>query len=140
MPALRPAYLALAVALLSGCGDPSTVEGRVSTPTSSVSPSAATSAAPTSTLPAGVDQVVTVTVRDGKVVGGARRVHVERRSVVRLVVSSDVADQVHLHTYDKKVDVKAGGTATLTFTASIPGVFTVELESRHLTLVRLQVQ
>ena len=35
------------------------------------------------------------------------------------MVTSSVADEVHLHGYDK-VDVRANGTATLTFTATIP--------------------
>ncbi len=59
---------------------------------------------------------------------------------MQLVVTSDVADEVHLHGYDKSVDVTAGGTATLTVLAKIPGVFEVELESRKLVLTQLQVQ
>lgn len=37
--------------------------------------------------------------------------------------TSAVADEVHLHGHDEKVDVPANGTATLTFTATIPGIF-----------------
>lgn len=126
--------------LLAGCadGDPSTVEVPNATPTASTPVSVP--ASPTSTLPAGVDQVVRITVRDGRVVGGAQRVKVRLGDVVRLVVTSDVADEVHLHTYDERADVAAGGTATVTFTASIPGVVEAELEEHGLTLVRLQVQ
>ena len=143
MPALRPLGLVLALALLSACGDddPTFATPTATAPaTVSSTPTATAPASPTSTLPPGVDQLVSVTVRDGKVVGGAKRVRVKKGDVVRLVVSSDVADEVHLHTYDKMVDVAAGGRAVLTFTASIPGVIEAELESRHLTLVRFQVQ
>lgn len=140
MPVPRLVVFLLAASLLSGCaeGDPETVQ--TPSPTATPRSNQAASPRPTSTLPPGVDHLVRVTVRDGQVVGGAQRVRIPTGDVVRLVVTSDVADEVHLHTYDKKVDVAAGGTATLTFTASIPGVITAELEGTHLTLVRLQVQ
>lgn len=141
MRSLRLAGVVLMVGVLTACadGDPSTIETPEPTPTqaSPTSP-ASTSAAPTSTLPPGVDHLVRVSVRDGKVAGGAQRVKVGRGDVVRLVVTSDVADEVHLHGYDKTVDVAAGGTATLTFTAAIPGTVEVELEDAGLTLVRFQ--
>lgn len=152
VPLLRRAVPAalLSVALLGACGDgdPSTVETPEPGATPSAMPSATTSApvpvgttaAPASTLPAGVDQLVRVTVRGGEVVGGAQRVKVEKGDVVRLLVTSDVADEVHLHTYDESVEVAAGQTAALTFTASIGGVIEVELEEAGLTLVRLQIQ
>jgi hypothetical protein len=101
---------------------------------------ASSPASPESTLPPGVDQLVVVAVRDGDVTGPEGRVPVERGSNVQIRVTSDVTDEVHLHGYDKSVDVKAGHTAKLTFTADIPGVFEVELESRALRLTQLQVQ
>lgn len=137
VPALRLAGLAIALGLLAGCSDddPSVL----GTPTPGTSVSTSRSAAPTTSRPA-FDQLVVVTVRDGKVLSGVNRVPVKKGDVVRLVVTSDVSDEVHLHTYDKRVPVKAGGQAVLTFTASITGVITAELERRHLTLVRFQVQ
>lgn len=143
---MRPLPLAgslvLTAVLLAGCGsdDEPVVEAPVPTATTTSSSAPSVAPTPTSTLPAGVDQVVAVEVRGGEVVGGARRVKVSKGSVVELVVTSDVADEVHLHTYDEKVDVVAGGTARLRFTASIPGVIECELEGAHLTLLRFQVQ
>ena len=58
---------------------------------------------------------------------------------VVLVVKSDVADEIHLHGYDKSTDVTAGGTARLPFTATIPGRFEVELESRGVQIADLTV-
>ncbi len=132
----RLAVFALAAALLSACGTgaPSTAGGPSSAPSSS------TPRSPGSTLPPGVDQLVTVTVRAGEVLGGARRILVGRGDVVRLLVTSDVSDEVHLHTYDQRAHVAAGGTAVLTFTADIPGVIAAELEAAGLVLVRFQVQ
>jgi hypothetical protein len=58
---------------------------------------------------------------------------------VLLVVKSDVADEIHLHGYDLSRDVMAGGTARLPFTATLPGRFEVELESRGVQIADLTV-
>jgi hypothetical protein len=96
-------------------------------------------ASASSTLPAGVDQVVTISVANGKVTPKSDRIKVKKGSTVQLVVTSDIADEVHLHGYDKHVDVEKGGTAQLTFKATISGVFEVELEAKKLRLTQLQV-
>jgi hypothetical protein len=85
-------------------------------------------------------QTIRIRYAAGKVSGTAARVKVKRGSTVALVVTSDVADEIHLHGYDKSVDVTKGGTATLQFRATIPGVFEVELEKLKHRLVQLQVQ
>jgi hypothetical protein len=143
MPANRLLVAALGVLLVAACGEdePSSL-GSTPTPTTSVSsaPSPSVAPTPTSTLPAGVDTLVTIRYAGGKVTAPRGRVKVKRGSTVQLVVTSDKADEIHLHGYDKSVDVTAGGTARLTFKATIPGVFEVELEDRKVTLVRLQVQ
>jgi hypothetical protein len=56
-----------------------------------------------------------------------------------LAVSSDVADKVHLHGYDKEAQIPAGETGSVSFTADIPGVFEVELHESGLQLLQLQV-
>ena len=71
---------------------------------------------------------------------GNAREQVRRGQTVRLVVTSDVADEIHVHGYDVKADVAANGTVELSFTASIPGVFEVELEQRGRRLFTLEVQ
>jgi hypothetical protein len=59
---------------------------------------------------------------------------------VRLRVVSDVADEIHLHGYDLKKDVPAGGSVTFSFTADIEGVFEVELEGRGEQIAQLTVR
>jgi len=83
--------------------------------------------------------VVEVTVAGGAVQGGSQRKTIPAGSAVVLRVTSDVADEVHLHGYDLKQDVEAGSTAEISFTADIPGVFEAELESAGLKLVELEV-
>ena len=114
----------LATLLLAGCGG-STGE-------------AAPSAAPTSV--AAAVQTIAVTVAGGKIVGGLTTVDVGLNAPFRLVVTSDTADEVHLHGYDLKAEVAAGGTVTIEGTATIPGVVVAELEGAALTIVRIATQ
>jgi hypothetical protein len=59
---------------------------------------------------------------------------------VRLVVNSDVADEVHVHGYDLKAEVPAHGVGAVEFVADQSGVFEVELESRGAQLSQLEVR
>lgn len=84
-------------------------------------------------------QRIDITYAGGAVTGGVARHHVPLGSSVELVVASDVADEVHLHGYDRSSFVTAGATTTLRFVADIPGVFEVELEQRGVQLAQLEV-
>jgi hypothetical protein len=84
--------------------------------------------------------VVRITVRDGTPVGGIRRVTVGRGRRVTLIVSSNVADHVHLHGYDVMRDVAPGRPARLSFRATIVGTVEVELEDRGVPLARITTQ
>ena len=81
-----------------------------------------------------------VQVRDGKPVGGVRRIRVEKGDQVRFAVRSDVADHVHVHGYDIFKDVAPGRTVRFGFKAEIEGVFEVELEDRAEKIVALTVE
>jgi heme/copper-type cytochrome/quinol oxidase subunit 2 len=83
---------------------------------------------------------VRVTIRDGLPVGGVRRVTVARGRRVVLLVTSDVADHVHLHGYDVMRDVGPGAPARLQFRATIPGRFEVELEDAGLQIADVTVR
>ncbi|HWQ24329.1 MAG TPA: hypothetical protein VNK94_09520 [Gaiellaceae bacterium] len=82
---------------------------------------------------------VRIEFRDGRAVGGIARPKVEKGDRVVLVVTSDVADEVHLHGYDLSREVAAGGTARIRFRASVPGRFEVELEERGVQIAELTV-
>ena len=83
---------------------------------------------------------VAVTVRNGAVVGGVRRVSVDRGREVLLVVRADVRDHVHLHGYDLLTDVAPGRPGRIRFTADMPGRFEAELEDRALHIAVLRVR
>jgi len=84
--------------------------------------------------------VLRVTVTGGVPESGIVRETVDKGDRVVLVVSSDVADEVHLHGYDISRDVAAGGTVRIQFTADVPGRFEVELEERGVQIAELTVQ
>ena len=91
------------------------------------------------TPPPATPTVIRVTVVDGAPKGGIVREAVEKGDKVVLVVTSDVADEIHLHGYDVSRDVAAGGTVRLPFKATIPGRFEVELEDRGVQIADITV-
>lgn len=58
---------------------------------------------------------------------------------VRLQVTSDEADELHLHGYEITRQLMAGRTESVTFTADRSGRFDLELHRRHRTLAVLEV-
>ena len=138
---------ALVLSGVSACGGG---DADVAVPTASTvtvlatgAPTATTTSAPTATtttipIAAGPVEFV-VSVEAGSVEGG-ERIPVEMGTKVRLIVSADVADEVHLHAYDIFVDVTPGTPAVLEFVADIPGIFEVELELSGLVLIELVVE
>lgn len=83
---------------------------------------------------------ITVTVRNAKPVGGVERLEYAKGERVRFVVRSDVADEVHVHGYDRIEDVAAGGSVRFDFPATLEGVFEIELESRAEQIAELRVE
>ena len=81
----------------------------------------------------------TVVVKNGKPVGGIRTLTYNKGDRVRFRVDSDVSDEVHVHGYDITKDVKAGGSVSFDFPATIEGVFEAELEGRREQIVELRV-
>jgi copper(I)-binding protein len=130
---------------LAGCAGSSAPAGEASSSPSpaaasaTASPISSPSAAPSPTTPA-VDQTIRITYAGGKVSGVSAVVKVKQNSTVALIVTSDVADEVHVHGYNKMADVTKGGTVTIVFKATLPGKWTVELEKLGHRLVFLQVQ
>jgi hypothetical protein len=92
--------------------------------------------APAATKPT----VVRVAVAKGRPVGGIKRVSVKKGTVVRVVVTVDKANEVHLHGYDFERVVRPGKPAVMQFTARIPGRFELELHKPESLLLQLTVR
>ncbi|MFD6968109.1 hypothetical protein [Streptomyces sp. NPDC059949] len=86
------------------------------------------------------DRTVTITVRDGKVSPAPARTELRRGERVALRVTSDRADTLHVHGYDKELALPAGQEATLTLTADRTGLFAVETHESSLLLTQLLVR
>jgi hypothetical protein len=83
--------------------------------------------------------VPTIVVKNGKPVGGIKQLTYNEGERVRFKVDSDVSDEVHMHGYDIMKDVKAGGSVSFDFPATIEGVFEAELEGRKEQILELRV-
>ena len=109
------------------------------------SPAAATGTGTASTAPsdsaprAAEGRRIEVSIADGQVRGDAGRVPVDAGTAVTLVVTSDVADEVHVHGYDVEAELSPGEPAGIEFDATVPGVFEVELHEGGTLLLTLQV-
>ena len=60
-------------------------------------------------------------------VGGVKTIKAKRGDTVRIVVSSDAPDEIHLHGYDIEREAEPGKPANFRFKADAEGAF--ELES-----------
>lgn len=127
----------LAVAALAGCGSD---DGSTATTTETTTEATQSESTETTTTQPEQATVVRITVVNGAPQGGIVRRSVKQGDPVVLVVTSDIADEIHLHGYDKSRDVEAGGTVRLPFTATIPGRFEVELESRGVQIADISVE
>ncbi|HLL86802.1 MAG TPA: hypothetical protein VK387_05790 [Thermoleophilaceae bacterium] len=71
----------------------------------------------------------TVRVRDGRPVGGVQEVTVESGETVRLAFTSNREDRLHVHGYDRYVELRPGRTTRVSFPARLEGVFAIESHS-----------
>ncbi len=107
--------------------------------TTSATPTAAarttSAAAPTATAPSGP----VIRVKGGQPVGGVKEVTVRQGGVIRLTVTADAPEEVHMHGYDIAKTVGPGAPARFTVPAKINGVFEVELEHSSVPIAKLTV-
>jgi hypothetical protein len=135
------ALLAVAAGLaLASCGGNDEPGDTTTTTTTTTTQTQTTTQTTTETTPP-PERPTVVRVR---VTGGVPQGGIVRRTVVRgdrvvVVVTSDVADHVHVHGYDLFRDVSPGGRARIAFQAIIAGRFLIELENRHAQIAELTV-
>jgi FtsP/CotA-like multicopper oxidase with cupredoxin domain len=67
-----------------------------------------------------------IQIKGGKPVGGAGTIKVKKGDRVRIVVSADAPDDIHLHGYDIEKKSRPGHPATFAFDAKVEGVFEME--------------
>jgi plastocyanin len=67
-----------------------------------------------------------IQIKGGEPVGGPADIKVKKGDKVRIVVSADAHDDIHLHGYDIEKPVEPGQPAQFNFTANIEGIFEIE--------------
>lgn len=151
---IRPVALALLAALaLPACGGDGSPSASPAPSTESSAPASTSplspAASPTSSWPAGCPSpaapqpgwtLITATVSGGKVTPPRKTYDVTLRSIVRLLVTADVEDEVHLHTYDRRAKTTPGCPVAIDFEAGIGATVEVELEEAGLHLFEVRAR
>jgi hypothetical protein len=109
------------------------------TPTPSATPTATPTVVPTKTPTATADVTVDVSIAGGKVSTGSAVVKAKSGQKVRINAVSDVADSLHVHGYDKTLDLKPGKPGSVEFATSTKGIFEVETHETGKLVFKLQV-
>ncbi|NHC43716.1 cupredoxin domain-containing protein [Motilibacter aurantiacus] len=126
----------------SAAATPTSASTPRSTPTYAT-PSAPVTVSPSPSDAAAADDVVRevkVTIAGGKVTPPPSHVDVKKGTVVRIIVTSDVDDELHVHGYDVEGELPAGSPGSIEFTADETGSFEVETHESGLLLFQLLVK
>ncbi len=83
--------------------------------------------------------MIEVTYSAGELTGVEPRVEVPLGEQVVIRVTSDVVEEIHVHGYDLYVDLPAGGTGEVAFSADLPGAYEVELHEAGRPIFQLRV-
>ena len=84
-------------------------------------------------------EVPTIVVRNGEPVGGVEELEYSAGEEIRFRVSSDEAEEIHVHGYDLSKDVPAGGTVEFDFPAELEGIYEAELEELGVQIIELRI-
>ena len=71
--------------------------------------------------------------------GSVKALTFKQGETVRFRVRNDTAEEVHVHGYDIKKELEPNKTATMSFKATINGIFEIELEGSATQLASLKV-
>jgi FtsP/CotA-like multicopper oxidase with cupredoxin domain len=67
------------------------------------------------------------------------KIRVKKGDTVRFQVKAPKDEEVHIHGYDIKKDVKAGVVTPISFPATIDGIFEIEFEDSATQIAELRV-
>ncbi|HEY5943309.1 MAG TPA: hypothetical protein VIT89_10680 [Solirubrobacterales bacterium] len=87
----------------------------------------------------GGGEVPTISVRNGEPVGGIQTLEFSAGEQIRFRISSDAAEEIHVHGYDISQDVPAGGVVEFDFPAELEGIYEAELEELGVQIAELRV-
>ncbi|HZX07791.1 cupredoxin domain-containing protein [Kribbella sp.] len=138
----------LGMLVLAGCGGGNSTSGgntpspsASGTPTSSLPANTPTPGAPNTGSPSTqqADVTIDVTVANGKVNPSGATINVKAGQTVLVSATSDAAEELHIHGYDKMLELTPGKTASVKFTANMKGTFEVETHKSGKLVAKLVV-
>ncbi len=107
-------------------------------PPTTTTTTAVTTAPPTSTLPETVG--FAIELDGGRPAGGRQRLSVTKGDSVQVEVTGAPGEELHLHGYDKTLELGADGAGTLAFEATVQGRFELELERAGVAIADITVR
>jgi FtsP/CotA-like multicopper oxidase with cupredoxin domain len=126
----------VAVILLAGGGDETdNAADSARTPAATATPTAAEGDATATPTPTATPKPPPL-LQAGKV----KTLTYNQGDTVRFRVRNDEAEEVHIHGYDIKKELEPGETATVSFKASITGIFEIEFENSATQIAELKVE
>lgn len=85
------------------------------------------------------ERVFELVVRDSKLFSGPAVLQVNQGDSVRIKITADMSDELHVHGYDKSVELIKDQPVELSFVADVAGRFPYELEEKEIDLGELIV-
>ena len=129
----------LSTIAVAGCGGSSSDDAERVPETSAAAPVTSPELPTATTTSVTQTRTIEVALAGGQVRGGRRTEKVELGEEVRIRAVSDVAEELHVHTYDRRVDLQPAQPGELVFTADIPGRHEVEFERSGRPALTLEV-
>lgn len=83
---------------------------------------------------------VTIQVKNAKPVGGVKNIKIKQGGTLNLTVTSDTADEIHVHATDQHQEVKKGGSVHLVIRPTGTGNSEIELENHKQQLAELTIE
>jgi FtsP/CotA-like multicopper oxidase with cupredoxin domain len=81
-----------------------------------------------------------IRIRGGKPVGGPETLKYRKGDTVRLRITTDSPQEIHVHGYEKELAVDPGKPARLSFKANLEGVYEIESHTTEQLLAQLEVR
>jgi len=141
---------ALGLLVLAGCGgdgnnssgsSPSTTTVSTASQTPSATAPTVTQSTPVSaasTTPK-ADVTINVTIAGGKVSPSGATIRAKAGQTVLITATTDADDELHVHGYDKEVELIPGKTASVQFVANMKGTFEIETHKSGKLIAKLVV-
>ena len=142
VPMSYAAGLAVTLALTACGGSSDEPAGTTTTSTSSSTSASSSSSSSSSSSPSSspTGRTVVVTVTGKRVSPPPATVDLGVGEKLTLTVTSDKADQLHIHGFEVEKDLIAGTPLSVTLTGEQPGVYEVETHHLGLRLLKIAVK